>query len=80
MDPELLRLMEATCREIGGLIGRVVQAQTGGKQGFALFIFSFEGPEMTWISNSDRGGMIAALEEFIRRYRTEAPTTSEGRN
>ena len=80
MDPEKLRKMEAFCRELGGVIGDAVDGRIGGHQGFAFFLFSFNGPEMTWISNAQRADIIAALEAFIRMYRNEAPTTSAERN
>ena len=35
--------------------------------GFALFLFSHNGPEFFWISDSDRKDMIKALKEFIQR-------------
>jgi len=29
-------------------------------------IFSFDGPEFTWISNAQRAYMVKAMQEFIR--------------
>jgi len=37
------------------------------KWGFALMIFSFDGPEFTWISNAQRADMVKAMQEFISR-------------
>jgi hypothetical protein len=66
IDPNLMRQMEATCREIGTLIARAVHEYHGlKKQGFALFLFSFEGPEMTYMSNASRADMLKAMKEFI---------------
>jgi hypothetical protein len=30
-------------------------------------IFSFDGPEFTWISNANRADMVRAMQEFIDR-------------
>ena len=44
-------------------------------------IFSFDGPEFTWVSNAQRDDMIKALREFIHKYETgEATQTSEKKN
>jgi hypothetical protein len=80
IDPELMRRMEAVIREVGHELGRVIDAGVGGHRGFALFVFSFEGPEFTYISNARREGMIKMCEEFIRKMRGEAAATSEQRN
>jgi hypothetical protein len=80
LDPELMRLMEAIGREMGYAIGSTIDLECGGHRGFALFIFSFEGPEFTYISNANRQDVIKLCEEFVRKMRNEAPTTSEERN
>ncbi len=71
VDPGKMRKLEAAGREIGNIIGRE-------KLGFALFLFSFEGPEFFWISNASRADMVKALQEFITR--NPADQTSEQRN
>jgi hypothetical protein len=65
-DTEAMRHLEERAREIGHIIGRSIEHQ-GLRFGFALFLFSFDGPEMTWISNANRDDMIKGLLEFIER-------------
>jgi len=67
VDLSKLHKMEKVNREVGALIGESIK-QSGGKYGFALFMFSFGNEqEMTWISNAERVDMIAALKEFIAK-------------
>ncbi len=64
-DPDLIRRMEAYGRETARALETVMerfQEQGGEKWGFSLFIFSFDGPEFTWISNAQRTDMIKALK------------------
>ena len=61
------RECETTAREIGSLIGRACQRAGGGRWGFALMLFSFEGPEFTWISNASRADMVKMMQEFIQK-------------
>lgn len=79
IDSELLREMEHLARQIGEIIGAAMEAHER-KRGFLLMMFSFEGPELTYISNANRGDIIKLLEEFIMRTRTEGAQTSEQRN
>jgi hypothetical protein len=79
IDPERMRRIEGTCREIGELIGFAAK-QSLGRVGFCLILFSFEGPELTYMSNASREDVIRMLEEFIRHARKEGPTTSAERN
>lgn len=60
IDMAYLHSLEAKAREIGHQIGGAV----GKGNGFALLLFSFDGPEMTWISNANRDDMIKVLDEF----------------
>jgi hypothetical protein len=81
MNPDLLRRMEASGRDIGKALDRAFtnfQRTTDDKWGFALMIFSFDGPEFTWISNAQRADMVKAMQEFITRNPPDV--TSEGRN
>jgi hypothetical protein len=82
MDPEKMRSMEACGRDIAGALGRAFKkfGDKGGdgKWGFALMIFSFDGPEFTWISNAQRADMVKAMQEFITKNPPDV--TSEGRN
>lgn len=38
------------------------------KVGFGLVMFSFDGPELTWISNAERSDMATALRELLARW------------
>lgn len=71
MDANKIREMEFASREIAKTLERAFLSfqKIGGseKWGFALMIFSFEGPEFTWISNAQRADMVKALQEFIQR-------------
>ena len=70
MDGAKLRSMEASGREIAKSLERAFaqwKEQGGEKWGFALMIFSFDGPEFTWISNTQRADMVKAMQEFINR-------------
>jgi FPC/CPF motif-containing protein YcgG len=70
MDAAKLRAMEHSGREIAKALERAF-ARYGedhsDKWGFALMIFSFDGPEFTWISNAQRADMVKAMQEFISR-------------
>ncbi len=80
MDMDKMRRMEADARDLGRMIGDAIK-QKGEKIGFALMVFSFTGPEFTWISNAQRDDMIKALREFISKYESgEATQTYQGRN
>lgn len=72
MDQHKIRMMEAAAREIAALLESGMdsfRAKSGDPKrwGFALMIFSFEGPELTWISNAERADMVKAMQEFINR-------------
>lgn len=62
------RKIEHTCREIGDAIGRAIEKSgRKGKWGFSLLLFSFQGEEMTYISNANRADMVKAMQEFINK-------------
>lgn len=70
MDGDELRSMEAAGRDIAASLQRAFErfrAKGGEKWGFALMIFSFDGPEFTWISNAQRADMVKTMQEFITR-------------
>lgn len=73
VDPKTLHEIEEMAREVGALIGEATrrQAQAKGieRYGFALMMFSFAGPEFTWISNAEREDMIKVLKEFIQQLK-----------
>lgn len=89
IDPAKLRYLEAKAREIGKLIDSAInESVTGGASekrfGFALLLFSFDGSELTWLSNAERADMIKALEELLGNWRrgkmTDFPGGIDARN
>lgn len=68
-----MRSMEASARDLGRTLGEAVK-QKGERIGFALMLFSFDGPEFTWISNAQRDDMIKALRGFIAKYESGEAT------
>lgn len=58
--------IESLLKDIGA---RLKIATEGSGYGFALFIMSFNGPEMFYISNADRETFINTLKEFIQKHR-----------
>lgn len=66
VDGDQMRYLEGMAREIGGLLGGAIK-RSGTRYGFCLMLFSFEGPEFTYVSNSNREDTIRMLEEFIAR-------------
>lgn len=76
VNPKILREMEAKARSMGRALDEALNPPspvTGrrgkAKTGFALLLFSFEGPELTWLSNAERAGMIATLEEILAKMK-----------
>jgi hypothetical protein len=70
MDGDKLRSMEASGREIAKSLQVAFDRfhkNSDEKWGFALMIFSFDGPEFTWISNAQRSDMVKTMQEFISR-------------
>jgi len=67
VDPKTLHDLEADAREIAHAIDGALNTAATVRRGFALLIFSFDGPELTWISNANRADMVRALEEFLAR-------------
>jgi hypothetical protein len=69
IDPKLLHDMEAHARNIARLLDdRLNPTRPPRTHGFALLIFAFEGPELTWISNAERDDMVKALKELLERF------------
>lgn len=46
-------------------IGRRIKSTMPPGYGFALQIFSYEGPEFFYISSAEREGMVKTLQEFL---------------
>jgi len=70
MDADKIRAMEHAGRELAEVLEHVLKeyfAKDGERWGFALMLFSFEGPEFTWISNAQRADMVKSMQEFISR-------------
>lgn len=66
VDPEKMRQIEKLARDLFSMLdvwsGGVLQSH---KVGAALFLFSFEGKELTYVSNANREDMVKTLIEFI---------------
>lgn len=62
LDPVKQHMLEATSRVLTRTIGFVLQPMAAG---FALFLFTGDGPELVYSSNADRTGMVRVLQKFI---------------
>lgn len=69
IDPEKLRYLESRARAIAKSLDAQLHATTSNRYGFALLLFSFDGSELTWISNANREDMIEALEEILNKWK-----------
>lgn len=84
INPANLRNLEAQARAIGKTVDSAINPPdpaTGRKRrrnGFALLLFSFEGPELTWISNGEKDDMVKVLEEMLSRFKTGRMTDFPG--
>jgi hypothetical protein len=67
INPIKMKYLEQHAREIGEIVGRVINRPGYKEFGFALMLFSFAGPELTWISSAEREDMIKVLKEFQQR-------------
>lgn len=70
VNADKMRRMEACSREIATHLQTAFDmwaalGRDNEKWGFALFIFSFSGAELTYISNAQRGDMVKMLMEFL---------------
>lgn len=80
LDHATLALLESRARTAAKFADSILNPKRDeDKFGFCLFFFSFEGSEMTWTSNTERTGMLAALKEFITRLETEHHTSTHER-
>jgi hypothetical protein len=74
VDPKILHTLEEHARQPGRVLREVVDTWAEKAQvpryGFAVQLFSFEGPECTYLSNADREDMIKMLEELTERLKT----------
>lgn len=66
VDPIKMRHLEMMARELFNVLDSFTHGELKSHQvGMALFIFSFKGAELTYISNADRGDMFKMLTEFM---------------
>lgn len=67
-----LKQVEETCRQMGRVIGKAIDAEYGRHQvGFCLLLFDFgEHGHLTYLSNAERETMVRALREFITMLQT----------
>lgn len=84
MTPELRALqaeLEAQARDLAYELDRILNPDMVTPQdterrsvGFGLLMFRFGDPPQpaTWISNSDRGDMIRAVEEWLERAKARS--------
>ncbi|HKS27785.1 MAG TPA: hypothetical protein VJS44_08195 [Pyrinomonadaceae bacterium] len=87
VDPAKMRYLEARAREIAKRLDAALNQQVTGapkQYGFALLLFSFNGSELTWISNAEREDMIRLMEEMLERWKkgdmTDFPGGIDARN
>ena len=84
INSKILRELEAQARSLGKTLDaslNQLNPATGKrvrKNGFALLLFSFDGPELTWLSNADREDMIRLLEEMLQKFKTGQMTDFPG--
>lgn len=60
IDPERLGAAESGARKFAQALDSLLPPSMG----FAVLIFSFDGPEMSYISNAERSTMVKAMKEF----------------
>ncbi len=75
INAAILRNLEAQARSLGRTLDDTINPPnpaTGNrdrKKGFALLLFSFDGPELTWLSNAEREDMIRLLDEILLKMK-----------
>jgi len=72
LDPKVLHGLEDEARKLGRVLDDVLNPQKPRTTGFALLLFSFDGPELTWLSNAAREDMLSALQEFMQKAQAGA--------
>ena len=72
MSLEEFRKIEEEGLKIGRTINERINRNNPGvkKYGFLLMVFTFDGNELTYLSNAERDGMLTLLEEFVKRQRS----------
>lgn len=75
INAAILRGLEAKARSLGQTLDDAINSPNPAtsnwdrKNGFALLLFSFDGPELTWLSNAEREDMIRLLEEILLKMK-----------
>lgn len=71
IDPAKMRFAEAKARKVANIIDAEVNGNLtkGDRYGFVALVFSFEGPELSYVSNAQRPDMVKALEELLGRWK-----------
>jgi hypothetical protein len=71
VDPQKLKLLESASKMMAPYIAKAIEPLTGS--GFALFLFTADGPELVYISNAERADMARVLKQFLDNLVPEAP-------
>lgn len=79
LDPEKMKMLEKNVRElghiIGGVINRFCMPSSKKEYGFALMLFSYTGPELTYVSSGSRDDMRKMLQELLEHWEGGEPDT-----
>lgn len=84
LDSTILRNLESQARSLGKTLDHALNppslatGKRARKNGFALLLFSFDGPELTWLSNAERDDMIRLLEEMLNKFKVGRMTDFPG--
>ncbi len=74
IDPAKLRYLESRARALAKQIETGLHATSSTKYGFALLLFSFDGSELTYISNARRATWFNALKNCLTVGSAETST------
>jgi hypothetical protein len=78
VDPARMRYLESKARNIAKRLDGMVNDGQPERYGFGLLLFTFNGPELTWISNAERADMIKLFEELLERWKANDMTDFPG--
>ena len=79
IDPVSMRWLEGTARHLAAVIDATIKKGLK-RYGFTLFLFSFDGPELTYISNAQREDMVKAVQEWLNRQRSSQRDSTSAEN
>ena len=71
VDPQKLKLLESASKMMAPYIAKAIEPLTGS--GFALFLFTSDGPELVYISDAQRADIGRALRQFLENFAPEQP-------